>query len=66
MTLQALRETVGDKAFFATLRTWAQSKRGTSGTTAEFTALAERVSGKNLDTLFMKWLTTKEKPTSPP
>jgi aminopeptidase N len=66
MTLQALRETVGDKAFFATLRTWARSKRGASGTTAEFTALAERVSGRNLDTLFTKWLTTKEKPRSLP
>ncbi len=56
MTLQALRNAVGDQAFFAILRDWAAQMRYGNGTTAEFTALAEKVSGKQLDGLFQAWL----------
>ena len=51
MTLHALRVTVGDDAFFKILKAWAAEKRDGNATTAEFIALAERISGKELDRL---------------
>ena len=62
MTLQALRERVGDKAFFTILRRWAGQNEGGSVTTRDFKALAERVSGRQLDHLFRVWLYEPEKP----
>lgn len=44
MTLQALRETIGDDAFV--LRTWVDEHRGGSACSVDFIALAERVSGQ--------------------
>jgi aminopeptidase N len=63
MTLQELREAVGDQAFFAVLRQWATTHRHGHGTTAQFEALSARVSGKNLDALFATWLYSAGKPT---
>jgi hypothetical protein len=62
LTLQALRMAVGDDAFFRILRKWAASKAGGNGTTPEFIALAERISGQDLDALFTTWLFTPVKP----
>lgn len=62
MTLQVLRERVGDRAFFRILRRWAQANAHGSVTTEDFIALAERVSGKQLDRLFEVWLYTPGKP----
>ncbi|MQA73000.1 MAG: M1 family peptidase [Solirubrobacterales bacterium] len=62
MTLQALRNEVGDGSFFAIMREWAASKSGGNGTTEEFMALAEDVSGQQLDDLFDVWLFTASKP----
>jgi aminopeptidase N len=62
MTLQALRNEVGDDAFWPIIREWASSKSGGHGTTDEFIALAERVSGQQLDDLFETWLFTGTKP----
>ncbi|WP_218003767.1 M1 family metallopeptidase [Herbiconiux solani] len=62
MTLQALRNEVGDTAFFAILKGWASEKGGTSASTAEFEAYAEQVSGQDLDALFTAWLHTGAKP----
>ncbi len=62
MTLQALRDEVGDDAFFRILRRWATTQSGGNGTTDEFIALAERISGTQLDDLFETWLFTGEKP----
>jgi aminopeptidase N len=62
MTLQALRKTVGDEAFFDIVRTWASSQAGGTVTTDEFIALAEEESGQQLDELFRVWLSTPEKP----
>ena len=42
MTLEALRERIGDDAFFAVLRRWAAAHRGGDATTPDFTALAAR------------------------
>jgi hypothetical protein len=58
MTLQVLRDTVGDTAFFRILRTWASQHRGGNVHTDQFVALAERISGQQLDALFEAWLFT--------
>ena len=62
MTLQALRDKVGDRRFFAILRAWAAEHRHGNATTSEFIALAQRVSGMDLHRLFQVWLYTPERP----
>ena len=62
MTLQALRNRVGDDAFWKIVRGWASRKSGGNGTTDEFIALAERLSGQQLDDLFETWLFTAGRP----
>jgi aminopeptidase N len=64
MTLQALRQKIGDFAFFQILRRWATENRYGNVTTPEFIALSEEVSGMELDTFFDVWLFRLEKPTS--
>jgi aminopeptidase N len=66
MTLQTLRNQVGDRDFFRILRAWAKRKSGGNGTTAQFIALAERISGQQLDELFEIWLFTPAKPALGP
>ncbi|MFC9097028.1 M1 family metallopeptidase [Streptomyces sp. NPDC002387] len=65
MALHKLRTAVGDATFLRILRTWAAQNRGGHGTTAQFTGLAERLSGKHLDALFHTWLDTAGKPSMP-
>jgi aminopeptidase N len=62
MTLQALRNEVGDEAFWQTIRGWAATKSGGNATTEEFIAYAEDVSRQQLDELFDTWLYTPQKP----
>ncbi|MFF4503905.1 M1 family metallopeptidase [Streptomyces sp. NPDC001401] len=62
MTLQALRERIGDKAFFQLLPTWTRIHRYGNANTGEFIRLAEKISGQNLDDLFQKWIYTTGKP----
>ncbi|MGH8869022.1 MAG: M1 family metallopeptidase [Actinomycetes bacterium] len=64
MTLQALREKIGDDAFFATLRAWYAENRDSTVTTPDFVALAERESGQQLDAFFTTWLYEAGKPVS--
>jgi aminopeptidase N len=56
LVLQALRTEVGDDAFFRTLKTYAQKYKHSNASTAEFIAVAEEQSGKQLDNLFNAWL----------
>jgi len=58
MTLQALRVEVGDATFFRVLRDWFAQHKYANATTAEFIALAERDSGRDLRGFFQKWLFT--------
>ena len=44
---------------------WAASQSGGHGTTPEFIALAEQISGQQLDALFDTWLFTAGKPPVP-
>lgn len=64
MVLEKLRETVGDKAFFAVLRSWAADRRYGHGDSAQFIALSEKISGKKLDSLFATWLYGQGKPAT--
>jgi aminopeptidase N len=64
LTLEALREKIGDFDFFRIMRSWAQQNRFGSVTTAQFVALAEQVSGEDLDHFFDVWLYQPDKPTS--
>jgi aminopeptidase N len=64
MTLQALREKIGDAAFFPILRTWAAQHRHGNANTQQFIALAEQMSGRDLDAFFHTWLYTARKPKS--
>jgi aminopeptidase N len=65
MTLQALRDEVGDDRFWRIIRTWAADHSGGNVTTTEFIALAEQVAGRELDDLFATWLFTAGKPALP-
>jgi hypothetical protein len=62
MTLHALRVRIGDDAFFRLLKQWVSDNAGGTVTTARFVALAERVSGRQLDGLFDTWLYRRGKP----
>jgi len=62
MTLQALRNEIGDRAFLRVVRRWIRSQAYGNGDTAEFIALAERVSHQDLDAFFDLWLFTPERP----
>ena len=64
LTLEALREKIGDFDFFRIMRSWAQQNRFGNVTTAQFVALAEQVSGEDLDHFFDVWLYQPDKPTS--
>jgi aminopeptidase N len=62
MTLEALREKVGDAVFFRIMRDWAQGNRFGNATTAQFIALAERSSRRDLTRFFDVWLYRPGKP----
>ncbi|MEV6736913.1 M1 family metallopeptidase [Streptomyces sp. NPDC051104] len=63
MTLQALRERIGDTAFFELLPAWTRLHRYGNANTGDFVRLAEKISGQRLDDLFQKWIFTTGKPT---
>ncbi|WP_374728281.1 M1 family metallopeptidase [Catenuloplanes atrovinosus] len=65
LTVHALRLTVGDEAFFDILKTWTAERRNGNVVTADFVALAERVSGESLRPLFDAWLFGTTQPPVP-
>ena len=62
LVLVALRDEVGDEAFFETLRTYTERYANGNATTENFIAIAEEVSGQDLDGLFATWLYGEELP----
>lgn len=62
MTLQALRQRIGDEPFWRLLRTWLQQEAGGNATTQDFETLAASVSGQDLTSFFTAWLRTPGKP----
>jgi aminopeptidase N len=66
MTLQALRVRVGDTVFFRILRAYAARYRYGNVITADFIAVAGRVSGQDLGNFFSTWLDAPAAPPMPP
>jgi aminopeptidase N len=64
LTLQALREKVGDTTFFQILRDWYAEHQHSNVTTEQFIATAERDSGQQLDHFFDVWLFQEGRPES--
>ena len=62
MTLAALRVRIGHPAFARLLRRWTAEHRHGHGDTAQFEALAARVSGQDLASFFDAWV---HQPTQP-
>ncbi len=63
-TLHALRVKIGDDAFFAAAQEWLVRYNDSTGTTEDFEAISEEVSGQDLDSFFDVWLRTPSKPTT--
>ncbi|CAM5540665.1 peptidase [Streptomyces purpurascens] len=62
--MQALRNEIGDEAFFAILKGWPQKYAHGNASVADFRRYAEEVSGKPLAALFDTWLFQASKPAS--
>jgi aminopeptidase N len=62
MVLEALRQEIGTAHLATVLRRWAARDPRRPVSTADFIALAERVSGKNLGRFFHTWLYVAERP----
>jgi aminopeptidase N len=62
LALQALRNTIGDEAFFAVLKGWPRTFAHGNATVADFRRYAEEVSGKPLAALFDTWLYRASRP----
>jgi aminopeptidase N len=62
MTLQVLRRTIGDDAFFRLLPAWAAAHRYGTASTADFEEFAQRFTGRDLSALFDAWLHSPGKP----
>jgi aminopeptidase N len=62
MTVQALRNEVGDEDFWQITHEWLEENAWSTGSTEEFMALAQQVSGEDLDAFFETWLFAPEKP----
>jgi aminopeptidase N len=62
MTVEALRQRIGHADLVTLLRQWVSQNRGGNGSIAEFIALAEDVSGEDLDGFFQAWLYTGSRP----
>jgi aminopeptidase N len=62
MALEALRQKIGTKTMLRLLRRWLASHEYGSAEIAEFTELAERLSGLDLDPFFQRWLYQRGKP----
>jgi aminopeptidase N len=63
LTLEALREKVGDATFYLILRDWVSQHRYGNATTQQFIALAEARSGVSLAHFFDVWLFQPRKPS---
>ena len=62
LAVHALRQEVGDAAFFTILRGWPERFRNGNATVDDFIAFAEETSGRDLNELFDAWLYHAELP----
>jgi aminopeptidase N len=65
LTLHALRLEVGDETFFKILQSYYEKYKGSNVRTADFIAVAEQVSGKELSDFFDRWLYSEDLPPIP-
>jgi aminopeptidase N len=63
-TLHALRLRIGDDDFFDLAREWVDRYDDAAASTADFEALAEEISGEDLDHFFEVWLRTTSRPAN--
>jgi aminopeptidase N len=66
MTLQALRNRIGEDDFFKVMRAWVRIHRHGNASISQFVALSERISGTQLDGFFTRWLYRGTKPAATP
>ncbi|NDZ83351.1 M1 family metallopeptidase [Streptomyces sp. SID10853] len=64
LAIQALRDKVGDTAFFKILKGWPAEHAYGNASVADFEKYAEQVSGKPLAAFFDTWLFTPSKPAA--
>jgi aminopeptidase N len=60
LSLHALRLEVGEDTFFRILKTYQERYKGGNARTADFMAVAEEISGKDLNSFFDSWLYSEE------
>jgi aminopeptidase N len=65
LVLNALRAEVGDETFFNILQTYTERYRFSNAGTDEFIAVAEDVSGQNLQAFFDEWVYSERLPDLP-
>lgn len=61
----ALRVAIRDEAYFALIEEWQVRYAGTSRTGADLLALAEELSGRDLDAFYQDWILDGDKPAWP-
>ncbi|CAL9589611.1 hypothetical protein SUDANB120_05218 [Streptomyces sp. enrichment culture] len=66
IALQALRNEIGDEAFFRILKGWPTERAHGNAKVSDFVRYAEKASGKPLAALFDTWLYTPGKPAFGP
>jgi hypothetical protein len=66
MAAEALRTLIGPQTFHQLLRTWLRRHAGGHGTTAAFVALAQQLSGRQLNHFSRVWLHTASRPANTP
>jgi aminopeptidase N len=65
LVLYALRQEIGKSAFEQLERAWVSEYRDGTASTADFTALASRISGRDLSGFFRAWLYAEKTPPMP-
>lgn len=65
LTLEALRRTVGDDAFFGFLRTWIERHRDQTASTDDFLALVNEQFGADAEVLMRSWIFDETMPELP-
>jgi aminopeptidase N len=66
VVVHALRQTMGDDAFFELLTSWIGTQAGTSQSTESFVALASQIHGADLTEFFDEWLYAQDLPETYP
>ncbi|MFE4859753.1 M1 family metallopeptidase [Streptomyces sp. NPDC056670] len=65
LVLYALRQEIGTKAFERLERRWVRDHRDSTASTADFSALASRIAGRDLSGFFRAWLYGEKTPPMP-